>query len=193
MDEKKKEQLKARIIDSGHSPIEADDKKLRYLEAIDMAAQRMLQRRREAQETLRKNEVTVMSVEREMKGQVDGDGRAMPSLTDQTMRRSALMMDFIATYAKEDATLRDERQVLKELQEEVARCKEELELLHQRDAEACRDKYENQRLEKSVANLTKTKADLENQLRKMEAQNKGGKTRGRIVELNIRKEEEDAS
>ena len=193
MDEKKKEQLKVRIIDSGHSPIEADDKKLRYLEAIDMAAQRMLQRRREAQETLRKNEVTVMSVEREMKGQVDGDGRAMPSLTDPTMRRSALMMDFIATYAKEDATLRDERQVLKELQEEVARCKKELHLLHQRDADACHDKYENQRLTKHVANLTKTKADLENQLRKMEAQNKGGRMRGRIIELNIRKEEEDAS
>jgi hypothetical protein len=193
MDEKKKEQLKARIIDSGHSPIEADDKKLRYLEAIDMAAQRMLQRRREAQETLRKNEVNVMSVEREMKGQVDCDGRAMPSLTDQTMRRSALMMDFIATYAKEDATLKDERQVLKELQEEVARCKEELEMLHQRDADACRDKYENQRLAKRVADLTKTKADLENQLRKMETQNKGGKARGRIIELNIHKEEEGAS
>jgi len=173
--------IESRLAAAGHSQIEVTPRVLAQLQKIDRAATLMATRRQDAMKTLKDNEVNVMNLERVI--EESGD-----KLTDQTMRNSVLLVDYIATYATRSLEKEAKKQ-LDKLKRELDRCREEIRMLGERDAEVLADKREIEVLRQRNKELEEDKRDMQKLLRKAED---GGHKRAGIVKMEFTKKD-DAS
>ena len=168
--------IEARLASAGHVGLEVTPRVLAQLQKIDKAAALMAERRQEAIKMLKNNEVTVMNLERVI-------GESGDKLTDQTMRNSALLTDYIATYdtrsAEKEAGTRLDR-----LKQEVERYREEIRMLGERDAQVLADRMEIDELRRRNERLEEDKRDLQKLLR--EAEN-GAHKHASVVKMKFKK------
>ncbi len=190
MDEKEKKEIVDRVLSSGHSPLEITEKKWKQLKSLRRAAVQMLQNRKDALKIFKANEITVANVERMLKLLNTTDDDVL-TITDQTMRNNGGLLEaFLLTFRKDDVKNEDLQEELCRAKKELARCRQEIDLLHRRDAEFVDALEEAERLRIRNTKLEKDQLDMQKKMSQMEAEaraNNAKSHKAKIVELKINK------
>lgn len=179
MDEKRKEELRLRLIRSGHNGMDLTPTKYAKLDALDKAVTLMIERRARAQKEFRDNELTGVNIERVLK-ELGGE-----TITDQTLNKTMFYHNFILTY-EDSEVFRDLKEQIKRLRQEFDEAKADLALLHARDAECQEALIEADNLRKRNAELEEDKIDMEIKLSRLINKGKSNpKVKMRKIEIPV--------